>query len=221
MIAQCYTASEQLHSVPLTKSTAAAKESVTRRLFRLLVVLMLWRPAWGWPLTVSDATGAWAAGREQPSGRPPPPFPGLPRACLAQVRPEPLALLSIHRRRKSGGTKSCCRGRRRRSRRGCGRRPRPGGWRSSASRSGSWRSSASRSGRGSRSCSRPRGEEASGQAAGTAHGARAAPCGHTTCRLCVCVCVWMRDGAIFTWGFAKADRLLSAPNPEAHSRQTT
>lgn len=151
----------------------------------------------------------------------------------AQAWPEPLSLLSIHRRRKSGGTKNCCRRRRRRrSRRGCGRRPRPRGWRNNASRSGSWRSSASRSGRGSRngrgsrSGSRLRGEGAPwARLVAPPHGAKAST---LQSHHLPPVCVWMREKAVPSkqppsslGGLQKRDRLLLAPNPEAHSRQST
>ena len=89
----------------------------------------------------------------------------LPRRSVAPAARavlRALTTLPVDRRKRSGGTRSCCRRGGRRSRSGCGRQPRPGGWQSSASRSGSWRSSASRSGRGSRSGCRPRGERPGG-----------------------------------------------------------
>ena len=89
----------------------------------------------------------------------------LPRRSVAPAARavlRALTTLPVDRRKRSGGTRSCCRRGGRRNRSGCGRQPRPGGWQSSASRSGSWRSSASRSGRGSRSGCRPRGERPGG-----------------------------------------------------------
>ncbi|XP_049569098.1 inner centromere protein isoform X6 [Orcinus orca] len=87
-------------------------------------------------LTREELLGRTGPPASRSSPHPPflPPRPALASPARAGLRT--LTLLSGHRRRRRGATRSCCRGGGRKSRSGCGRRPRPRGWRSSASWSG-------------------------------------------------------------------------------------